>query len=66
MLKGTDSGITMSVFTDQPAMQLYDTDTHICHETQHFPDSPNHPEFPDTTLLPGDVFTTATVYAFSR
>ncbi|MBR5731483.1 MAG: galactose mutarotase [Firmicutes bacterium] len=66
VLKGKDSGITMSVFTDQPAMQLYDTDTHICLETQHFPDSPNHPEFPDTTLLPEVGFRTTTVYAFSR
>ena len=34
-------------------------------ETQHFPDSPNHPEFPDTVLEPGETFTSTTVYAFT-
>lgn len=33
-------------------------------ETQHFPDSPNRPHFPRTTLLPGQVFHSRTVYAF--
>jgi aldose 1-epimerase len=33
-------------------------------ETQHYPDSPNHDNFPSTLLLPGDTFTSATVYAF--
>ena len=31
-------------------------------ETQHFPDSPNHPEFPSTVLRPGDLFDSTTVY----
>ncbi|MFC4909995.1 aldose epimerase family protein [Actinomadura gamaensis] len=34
-------------------------------ETQHFPDSPNHPNFPSTVLRPGQTFTSTTVYAFS-
>jgi aldose 1-epimerase len=34
-------------------------------ETQHFPDSPNHPEFPSTVLEPGQEFNSTTVYAFS-
>jgi aldose 1-epimerase len=34
-------------------------------ETGHFPDSPNHPHFPRTTLLPGAVFRSQTVFAFS-
>jgi aldose 1-epimerase len=34
-------------------------------ETQHFPDSPNHPNFPSTVLRPGDTFTSSTVYGFS-
>jgi aldose 1-epimerase len=34
-------------------------------ETQHFPDSPNQPEFPDTVLEPGEEFNSTTVYAFS-
>jgi len=36
----------------------------IALETQHFPDSPNHPEFPPTTLRPGEVFESTTVYRF--
>jgi len=34
-------------------------------ETQHFPDSPNHPEFPSTILRPGARYQTATVHRFS-
>jgi aldose 1-epimerase len=34
-------------------------------ETQHFPDSPNHPDFPSTLLEPGLDFNSTTVYAFS-
>ena len=34
-------------------------------ETQHFPDSPNHPNFPSTVVRPGDTFTSSTVYGFS-
>lgn len=37
----------------------------VCLETQHFPDSPNHPEFPSTVLRPGERFLSRTVYAFS-
>ena len=33
-------------------------------ETQHFPDSPNHPEFPSTVLRPGEVFRSVTVFRF--
>jgi aldose 1-epimerase len=36
----------------------------LCLETQHFPDSPNHPEFPNTILRPGEKFTSETVYKF--
>jgi aldose 1-epimerase len=34
-------------------------------ETQHYPDSPNHPEFPSTILLPGQEYHSRTVYRFS-
>lgn len=37
----------------------------LCLETQHFPDSPNHPEFPSTVLEPGKPFTSKTTYSFS-
>jgi aldose 1-epimerase len=33
-------------------------------ETQHYPDSPNRPEFPSTILKPGEVYRSKTVYAF--
>lgn len=37
----------------------------LCLETQHFPDSPNKPKFPSTTLRPGQKFQSETVYRFS-
>ena len=37
----------------------------LCLETQHFPDSPNHPAFPSTELKPGQKFHSVTVYSFS-
>jgi len=37
----------------------------FCLETQHFPDSPNHPGFPSTILRPGEEFSSRTVFAFS-
>ncbi len=65
-LYGTLSGVCMAVYTDQPGMQVYNTKTHICLETQHFPDSPNHPDFPSVLLKAGDIFRSETVYAFSK
>lgn len=37
----------------------------LCLETQHYPDSPNRPEFPDTILRPGETYQQTTVYRFS-
>ena len=37
----------------------------LCLETQHFPDSPNHPDFPTTELKPGQHYHSVTVYSFS-
>jgi aldose 1-epimerase len=37
----------------------------FCLETQHYPDSPNQLDFPNTILRPGQVYTTKTVYRFS-
>jgi aldose 1-epimerase len=37
----------------------------LCLETQHFPDSPNHPDFPTTELKPGKRFHSVTVYSLS-
>jgi aldose 1-epimerase len=36
----------------------------LCLETQHFPDSPNHPDFPSTILRPGEQYDTQTVFRF--
>ncbi len=37
----------------------------FCLEADHFPDSPNHPEFPTTILNPGETFKSTTIYRFS-
>lgn len=37
----------------------------FCLETQHYPDSPNQPDFPSTILEPGETYQTSTVYKFS-
>ena len=34
-------------------------------ETQHYPDSPNQPNFPSTVLRPGQTYKTVTIYKFS-
>lgn len=43
----------------------YDFRSGLCLETQHYPDSPNHPDFPSTVLRPGDTYQQTTVYKFS-
>jgi len=42
----------------------YGKRTGFCLETQHFPDSPNHPEFPSTLLRPGQTYRSTTTFAF--
>ena len=37
----------------------------FCFETQHYPDSPNHPAFPTTTLKKGQTYKSTTIYRFS-
>jgi len=37
----------------------------LCLETQHFPDSPNQPDFPSTILQPGQTYKSSTIYKFS-
>lgn len=68
------SGRALTVATTEPGLQLYTADhlsgpfapgDGIALETQHFPDSPNRPEFPSTVLRPGEVFRSETVYGFS-
>jgi aldose 1-epimerase len=45
--------------------QGYAHRTGLCLETQHFPDSPNHSNFPSTVLKPGETYGTSTVLRFS-
>jgi len=43
----------------------YNHRTGLCLESGHYPDSPNHPEFPSTILNPGDTYKSQTIYRFS-
>jgi aldose 1-epimerase len=45
--------------------QAYRQGDGVCLETQHFPDSPNRPDFPSTVLRPGATFQSTTVHRFS-
>ncbi len=75
------SGRTLTFLTTEPAFQLYTAyylDGHynraghpfdrfaaFCLEAQHYPDSPNKPNFPSTLLKPGETYTQTTIYKFS-
>ncbi|MFC2115679.1 aldose epimerase family protein [Bacteroidota bacterium] len=77
-----ESGRIMEVFTTEPGIQFYSSNflegitgkggqkygkhQALCLETQHFPDSPNHSEFPNTILKPGETYTQKTIYKFSN
>jgi len=78
-VKAPESGIVMEVYTTQPGVQLYTGNwldlkgkggkyygqyAGFCLETQHYPDSPNHPNFPSTLLSPGEVYRQVTIYKF--
>lgn len=74
------SGRTMQVWTNEPGMQFYSGNalkgnpgkygyhynprTSFCLETQHYPDAPNQPNFPSTTLEKGEVYQSVCVYKF--
>ncbi|MEU9589478.1 aldose epimerase family protein [Streptomyces sp. NPDC048219] len=47
-----------------PGGSVYRQGDALCLETQHFPDSPNHPSFPSTVLRPGQTYRTTTVHSF--
>ena len=75
------SGRVMEVWTTEPALQFYTGNflngtlkgkgrsfalrNAFCMETQHYPDSPNKPSFPSTTLEPGKTYHTTSIYRFS-
>ncbi|MGX1883858.1 aldose epimerase family protein [Streptomyces sp. NPDC055287] len=60
------SGRVVTVATTEPGVQVYTPDGFdgVALETQHFPDSPNRPEFPPVVLRPGEAFESVTVYGF--
>jgi aldose 1-epimerase len=74
------TGRVMEVWTTEPAIQFYtansldgsahgkgktyQSQSELCLETQHFPDSPNHTNFPSTVLRPGHPFRSETIYRF--
>ena len=80
-VKDPESGRVMEAFTTEPAVQFYTGNFldgklsgkgatfnkrfGLCLETQHYPDSPNQPQFPTTTLKPGETYHTTTMYKFS-
>ena len=45
--------------------KVYGYRSAFCLETQHFPDSPNHPNFPSTELKPGQTYHEITIFKFS-
>ena len=74
------TGRFMEVYTTEPGIQFYTGNfldgslvsgdrvlvkhSGLCLETQHFPDSPNQPEFPSTVLRPGEKFASQTILRF--
>ena len=79
-LNDPSSGRTLTIYTDQPGIQVYTSNfwdgsvegSHgayqkyaaVALETQAFPDSPNHPSFPDTILKPDQHYFSTTIYEF--
>jgi aldose 1-epimerase len=65
-VRDPQSGRVMELRTTQPGVQLYTGNPHaFCLETQHYPDSIHHPNFPSTVLRPGEIFKSTTMYTFS-
>ncbi|MDE6693981.1 MAG: galactose mutarotase [Muribaculaceae bacterium] len=75
------TGITLTVYTDEPGIQVYTGNfldgtvtgkngnvynkrAAICLETQHYPDSPNKPQWPSVVLRPGETYTSNCIYKF--
>ncbi len=72
------SGRTLTIMTTEPGVQFYtgnflDGDKNngghaqhgaFCLETQHYPDSPNQPNFPSTVLRPGSEYRQVTIHRF--
>jgi len=68
------SGRRLTVLTTEPGLHVYSgqrlAEPHrafagLALETQHFPDSPNRPEFPSTVLRPGETYSSTTIWQLS-
>ena len=64
-LRGNISGMMVTVYTDRPGLQLYNTNSHICLETQLYPDAIHHDNFPSPILLANQDFYSKTSYWFN-
>ena len=70
-LESEKTGRRLDVWTTEPGVQIYDgyylpvRNAGVAIETQHFPDTPNKPEFPTTLVSPGEKLFSATEYRFS-
>ena len=51
--------------TNTPGNVKYVKHAGLCLETQHYPDSPNQPAFPNTILKPGETYKQTTIYKFT-
>lgn len=66
----TAGGTTMETWCTAPGLQFYDSNkltpsrTHVCFEPQHYPDAPNHPEWPSPLLRPGERYLQRIEYRF--
>jgi len=66
VLTGLGSGIVLKCMTTEPGLQVYNTKKRICLETQHYPDSPNHDNFPSSLLKANQKFTSSTKYIVTK
>lgn len=65
-LYSPESGRKMEVWNNHPGLQVYTGSRRaIALESQMYPDSPNHSNFPSTTLRPGEKYTHTCIYKFS-
>ncbi len=65
-LNSSRSGISMKVYTNQPALVVFTPLDFpgVCLETQNYPDAPNIPDFPNSVLRPGETYNNITIFKF--
>ena len=64
LVKGSQDRIALKGIAGKGGAR-YGPRSGFCLETQHFPDSPNRPDFPSTILGPGELYESTTIYRFS-